>query len=562
MTGAAAHSALGNSIQSLPAGCLPPAEHLPDLVFALPELQYPPALNAARELLDRPIALGRGDRAVYLFGEHRVTYRDLARDVNRLGNALRALGVRPGDRVLLRIPDRPEQVVCMLALARIGAIAVPTYTLLRAADIAYRARDTEARAVIVDARFAGEVDQARGDLPHVRHYVALGARSGDDYLSYDALLAAHSAELAPAPTRRDDLALVLYTSGSTGEPKGCCISHSDLLAIADGFCTYQLPLQTDDVIAGQPPVAFSMGIGFFLSYPLRFGVPAVLMEDKKPPAMLQAIERYRVTILGAVPTYYNMLALAVDECRSDTSSLRDLRSAGETLSAAVAARVRDRLGVAVRDSMGSTESLHIICSTRYEDPVREGSCGRPIPGFEVVVRDPESFAEVPRGETGLLTFRGPTGIRYWRKPAVQANAVRNGWSILQDAVRMDEDGYLFYVGRQDDMIVTAGYNIAPAEVEAVLMRHPAVLESACVPAPDPAGARTQVVKAVVVLRAGISASPALACELQAFFKRHGAPHMYPRVVEFAETLPKTATGKIRRAALRSGRSTAAEASRA
>lgn len=540
----------GSSIQSIPASYLPPLEHLPDIVFALPELQYPLWLNATVEFVDRPIAQGWGDRPVYLFGERRITYQDLGRHVNRLGNALVGLGIRPGDRVLLRIPDRPEHAVCILALLKIGAIAVPTFRLLRSADILYRETDTEAVAVIADARFLDEVEKARPSFRFVRHCIAIGETGHAGYHDYDALLAAAGGSLAPAPTRRDDVALLLYTSGSTGEPKGCCESHSDLLAIADGFCNYQMPLLPGDVIAGQPPLAFSMGVGFFMSYPLRFGVPAVLMEEKKPEAMLRAIERHRVTIFGAVPTYYNMLALAAEGVRADTSSLRDLRSAGEALSPAIAARVLKRLGSPVRDSMGSTESLHIMSSTRHGEPIREGSCGRPIPGFQIVVRNPDTFEEMPRGEPGLLTFRGPTGTKYWRKPELQAKSVRNGWSILQDSVWMDEEGYLFYVGRQDDMIVTSGYNIAPTEVEGVLARHPAVLESACIPAPDRDGERSQVVKACIVLRDAAAASPGLASEIQVFFKQNGAPHMYPRIIEFVTSLPKTPTGKIRRSELR------------
>lgn len=539
------------TIQAIPASYLPPPEHRPDLVFALPELQYPLRLNAAAEFLDRSLERGWGERSVYLFGQDRITYRRLARDVNRLGNALVALGIGPGDRVLLRIPDRPEHVVCILALLKIGAVAVPTFTLLRAADIAYREVDAEAVALIADARFLEEVEKARPSFRFVRNCIAIGKAEHAGYLDYDRLLAGARDELSPAATLRDDMALLLYTSGSTGEPKGCCESHSDLLAIADGFCNYRMPIVASDVIAGQPPIAFSMGVGFFLSYPLRFGVPAVLMEDKKPEAMLRAIERHRVSILGAVPTYYNMLALAAEGVRTNVSSLRELRSAGEALTGPVAARVLERLGFPIRDSMGSTESLHIISSTRSGEPIREGSCGRPIPGFQIVVRDPDTFAEVPRGRPGLLTFRGPTGAKYWRKPEVQAKSVRNGWSILQDSVWMDEDNYLFYVGRQDDMIVTAGYNIAPTEVEAVLARHPAVLESACIAASDPDGDRTQVVKACIVLRQGAAASAGLAQEIQAFFKTNGAPHMYPRIVEFVPSLPKTATGKIRRSALRS-----------
>ena len=541
------------SVQSIPPGFLPPLEHRPTVIFALPEFQYPPHLNAAVEFLDRSLDKGWGERIVYMYGDRRISYRELARDVNRFGNALTDLGVRPGDRVLLRIPDRPEHVVALLALIKIGAIAVPTFTLLRAADLVYREQDAQAVAMIADARFLEEVEKARPAFQHVRRSISIGATDTAGYLDYDTLLAGASETLEPARTRRDDVALLLYTSGSTGKPKGCCESHSDLLAVADGFCNYIRPIKENDVIAGQPPVAFSMGVGVFLSYCLRFGVPAVLVEDKRAAEMLEVIERYRVTIFVAVPTFYNMLAIASEQSKRDTSSLRQLRSAGEMLTPAIAAKVVAQFGLPVREAMGSTESLHKIASFRHDETVRDGCFGRAIPGFEIVIRDPESFAELPRGEVGLLTFRGPTGTKYWRQPQVQANAVRDGWSMLQDAVRMDDDGYCYYIGRQDDMIVSSGYNIAPTEVESVLTLHPLVQECACVGAPDPDGQRSQVVKAVIVLRDGVTASSQLAVEIQSFFKNNGAPHAYPRVIEFVEALPKTPTGKIRRADLRTAR---------
>jgi 2-aminobenzoate-CoA ligase len=540
------------SIQAIPADFLPPLAHRPTRVFALPELNYPTRLNAAFAFLDRPIALGWGERAVYIDKDRRWTYRELARDANRLGNALLGLGVRPGDRVLLRLPDRIEQVVAILAILKIGAVAVPTFTLLRAPDLAYRARDTEAVAVIADGRFLDAIEEARPGFTHARLFIAVGATERAGYLDFHRLLDQGRDGLAAAPTRPDDLALILYTSGSTGTPKGCVQCHSDLLAIADGFCTYVMPIRPTDVIAGQPPIAFSMGIGFFLSYPLRFGVPAVLIEDKQPAILLEAIERHRVTILGAVPTFYNMLAKTAESEPHATATLRELRSAGEALTPAIAEAVRTRFGHPIRQAMGSTESLHIMASFRHDEPVREGSFGRAIPGFEIKVRDPESFEERPRDEPGILTFRGPTGAQYWRKPEIQAQAVRDGWSILQDIVCMDEAGYGRYIGRTDDMIVSAGYNIAPTEVEAVLAAHPSVLECACIGAADPEGRRTQVVKACIVLRPGLTASPELARQIQADFKARAAPHLYPRVIEFLPTLPKTPTGKVRRADLRNG----------
>jgi len=538
------------SIQAIPADFLPPVAHRPTLVFALPELNYPTRLNAAFEFLDRPIAQGWGERIVYIDKGRRWTYRDLASDANRLGNALLGLGVRPGDRVLLRLPDRIEQVVAILALIKIGAVAVPTFTLLRAPDLVYRAADTETVAVIADARFLDAIEEARPNFTHVRHFIAVGQADRPGYLDYQSLLEGGRDSLAAAPTRPDDLALILYTSGSTGTPKGCIEQHSDLLAIADGFCTHLMPLGTNDVIAGQPPIAFSMGVGFFLSYPLRFGVAAVLVEDKQPARMLDAIARHGVTIFGAVPTFFNMMAKTAEGQAGDFRTLRQMRSAGEALTPAIAEAVQARFGQPVRPAMGSTESLHIIASYHHDEPVRPNSFGRAVPGFEIKVRDPESFEERPRGEPGILTFRGPTGTKYWRKPDVQAKAVRQGWSILQDIMIMDEEGFGSYIGRTDDMIVSAGYNIAPTEVEGVLAAHPAVLECACVGAPDPEGARTQVVKACIVLRPGIAESPDLARQIQADFKARAAPHLYPRVIEFLPALPKTPTGKVRRADLR------------
>ena len=417
------------SVQTIPESYLPPIEHRPSVQFPLPQLHYPPAMNAAVELIDRPIARGWGDRPVYFFGERRITYRELARDVNRLGNALLGLGIRPGDRVMLRIPDRPEHVVSILALIKIGAIAVPTFTLLRAADLIYREQDSEAIALIVDSRLAEEVEKARPAFQHIRCFVSIGPQPAPGYLDYHRLLEEGRAELAAAATRPDDISMLLYTSGSTGKPKGCCQSHSDLLAVADGFGNYTMPFRETDVIAGQPPLAFSMGIGVLLSWPLRFGVPAVLAEEKQPAAQLEAIERYGVTVFAAVPTFYNMLANVAAEVRPMTSSIRQFRSAGEMLTPGIQAKVVEKFGIPVREAMGSTESLHMIATYGWDEPVREACFGRPIPGFEILVRDPDTLDELPRGETGLLSFRGPTGTKYWRTPEIQARSIHKGWSV-------------------------------------------------------------------------------------------------------------------------------------
>ncbi len=539
------------SVREILRGYLPESSTLPEQIYDLPELQYPTRLNAAEELVDGAIERGFGERVAFFFRDELITYAELQQQVNRVGNAFKDLGVQPGDRVLLRLPDRPELVYCVLALQKIGAVPVPTYTLSRAQDLIYRENDTEAKVVVADAGLLDEVEKARPGFRFAKRLVAVPSSTCPGYSSYEELVASAPSTLTAAGTGREDLALILYTSGSTGEPKGCWHTHADTLAIADSYARYCVQATPDDVFAGPPPIPFALGFGFFLVFPLRFGAAAVLADQKTPEVMLKAMERYGVTVFAAVATYYGMLLeqLVSEGIERFASDLRLLLCGGEPLAARVAGESERAFGLPLIQFLGTTEMLHNIVSYRADEPPRSGSFGHAVPGYQVAVRDPETFVEVPRGEPGLLTVRGPTGTKYWRKPEQQHKTVREGWNIVKDIVRMDEDGYLYYVARSDEMIVSAGYNIAPADVENVLLRHPAVLKVACIGAPDPEGRRSSVVKACVVLRSGHEPSDALVQELQEFFKANAPPFMYPRLVEFLPELPETLTGKIRRSEL-------------
>lgn len=538
--------------QEIPPAYLPADGALPTQRYDLPELAYPERLNAAGELIDGALARGFGDRVAFYCDTGVIIYRELARDARRVGNGLRRLGIRPGDRVLLRLPDGPDLVRWILALQLVGAVPVPTFTLARAADLVYRENDTEAVAVVAAAELVDEVEKARAGFRHARDLVAVPATDVPGYVSADDLLASSSDALDPAPTTRDDLALILYTSGSTGEPKGCWHTHADVLAIADSYARYCVRPTPDDVFAGPPPIPFALGFGFFLVFPLRFGAAAVLTAQKSPERMLRAVEEHGVTVLTGVSTYFGMLTeeIARSGHTARTARLRLLLCGGEPLPDRIARRCEETFGLQLVQFLGTTEHLHNIVSYAAGEAPRPGSFGRAVPGYEIVVRDPATFAEVPPGSPGLLTVRGPTGTKYWRKPEQQDEAVRDGWCVVKDIVSRDEDGYLYYISRSDEMIVSSGYNIAPADVESVLLRHPAVLRVACIGAPDPTGRRSTVVKACVVPRPGYEPSDALVVELQEFFKANAQPSMYPRLVEFLSELPVTMTGKVRRADLR------------
>jgi 2-aminobenzoate-CoA ligase len=529
---------------------LPPRALWPERLYTLPELQYPEVLNLAAELVDVHVAAGRGEDVALVGGRERLTYAQLQSRINRAGHALLSLGVRPGARVLVRFPNRPEMVAVWLAIQKIGAVGVSTMPMLRARELAYIIGDAEPVACIVDSGLVDELARAWPQLAGKPRPLVWGPADGDAQVPWEPfedLVAAAPPVLDAHPTPRDELALIAYTSGSTGVPKGACHSPSDMLASADSYARYVIRPTRADVFGGHPTLAFTYGLGGLLVFPFRFGARSVLLDAFTPEGLLALIARERITVLFCAATTYRLLTRVERfEARYDLSSLRLAVSAGEPLPRPVAEEWMARTGVDVIDSLGSTEMFQVFVCQR-PGAIRPGATGLAVPGYEVRIVD-DRLEEVPRGTPGLLAVRGPTGCRYWRKPERQREYVRGGWNIPNDICVQDEDGYVWYQCRNDDLIICAGYNIAGPEIEAVLLEHPAVLDVAVVASPD--RVKGHVPKAFVVLKPGIAGDERLASALQDHVKKELAAFKYPRRVEFVTALPRTETGKIRRGELR------------
>jgi 2-aminobenzoate-CoA ligase len=531
-------------------GLLPPRELWPERIYTLPEVRYPDVLNVSVELVDAHVAARRGDTMALVGAGQRLTYAALQARVNQAGNALVSLGVGPGDRVLLRFPNRPEMVAIWLAIQRIGAVGVSTMPMLRARELAGIIDDAEPVACVVAADLLDEIVRAWPQLACRPRLLVWGDLTTDPGLAWQPFhdLAAQASPVLEAhATPRDEPAIIAYTSGSTGVPKGACHSASDMLASADTYARHVIRPTSADVFGGHPTLAFTYGLGGLLVFPLRFGASTVLLEAFTPEALLDLVARERITVLFCAATTYRML-MQVDgfESRFDLSSLRLAVSAGEPLPRPVADEWMRRTDIDVIDSLGSTEMFQVFVCQR-PGAIKPGATGLAVPGYEVRVVD-ERLADVPRGTPGLLAVRGPTGCRYWRKPERQAEYVRDGWNIPNDICVQDADGYIWYQCRNDDLIICAGHNIAGPEIEAVLLEHPAVLEVAVVASPDPV--KGQVPKAYVVLKPGVEGDETLAAAMQEHVRRELAAFKYPRRLEFVSSLPRTETGKIRRGELR------------
>ncbi|GAB3474853.1 AMP-binding protein [Nocardiopsis coralliicola] len=529
---------------------LPPAEEWPELEFTRPELAYPDRLNCAAELLDAAIDRYGGDRPC-IRGENpeaEWSYAGLRARADRIARMLAEdMGLQPGNRVLLRGPNAPMLAACWLGILKAGGVVVTVLPLLRTEELEGVLRSGRISHALCDARFAGELDAAAeraaaaGTAVQIRRY-GDGADGDPAVLAEDAA-AAGGPPFPAVPTAADDVALIAYTSGTTGRPKGCVHFHRDVLAIADTFSAHVLQPRSDDLFAGSPPFAFTFGLGGLLVFPLRAGAATLLLEKAGPEALAGAVARHRATVVFTAPTAYRaMLQL---EPAPDTSSLRRCVSAGEHLPAAVWHDWHKATGVKLIDGIGATEMLHIFISAA-DGAIRPGATGRPVPGFRAAVLGGDG-RPVPDGQPGRLAVRGPVGCRYLADDR-QRRYVQDGWNITGDTYVRDAEGYFWYRSRSDDIIVTAGYNVAALEVEEVLMRAPGVAEAAVVGTPDPD--RGQIVKAVVVPAPGASATPAAAEELKAFVAEHLARYKTPRRVEFAAELPRTETGKLQRFRLR------------
>ena len=516
---------------------LPPAGQQPDFRFDLPELQYPERLNAAVELIDRhdrdALAL-LNDSGRWTYGE----MRDLSDRIARL--LAEEEGLVPGERVLLRGPNNAMLFACWLGVLKAGGVVVATMPMLRGGEVATILERARISHAIVDSRTLDDFRAGADRAGTLRSQLSYDGDSGTGEL--ERRLAAVAPGFRPVDTFRDDVALVAFTSGTTGRPKGCVHYHRDVLASADSFARHLLAPRAGDRWACSAPIAFTFGLGMLLTFPWRFGGTAVTIETPGPKPLLEAVQRHRVTTLATAPTAYKaMLAMLGDH---DIASLRSCVSAGEHLPAATWHAWRDATGLAIVDGIGATEMMHIFISAAGDD-IRPGATGKAVPGYVATVLG-ENDAPLATG-TGRLAVKGPTGCRYF-DDARQLDYVIGGWNVTGDTYRRDEDGYFWYVARSDDMIVSSGYNIAAPEVENALYGHAAVQECAVIGAP--CEERGQQVKAFVVPAPGHAPGPDLAKALQDHVKAAIAPYKYPRQIEFVDALPKTATGKLQRYALR------------
>jgi len=521
---------------------LPPREQWPEFIYDLPELQYPDRINAATTLLDGAIANGWGQRIAFRApGGLRWTYADLLAQANRIARVLvEDLAVVPGNRVLLRGPNNPQMAACWLAVLKAGAIAVATMPLLRARELADIVTKAEVSHALCDARLVDELVAARPACPTL-HTVALFGTPVPG--SVDALAAGKPATFDDVATAADDTALIAFTSGTTGTPKGTMHFHRDILASCDCWPRSTLKATKDDVFTGSPPLAFTFGLGGLVLFPLRVGATALLLERTAPELLLPAIAEHRVTILLTAPTSYR--AMAAQAGAHDLSSLRHCVSAGEALPAATRALWKAATGIEMIDGIGATEMLHIFIS-HDEASARAGATGKPVPGYRACVMD-DAGRPLPPGQVGRLAVKGPTGCRYLADDR-QLQYVKDGWNYTGDAYLVDADGYFVFQARTDDMIVSAGYNIGGPEVEAALLLHPAVAECGVVGVPD--DERGQIVKAFVTLKPGYAGDDAMTKTLQDFVKATIAPYKYPRAIEFMSSPPRTETGKLQRFRLR------------
>ncbi|WP_373991116.1 AMP-binding protein [Duganella sp. BuS-21] len=523
---------------------LPPPELWPELCFDLPELHYPLRLNCVEQLL----ASAREDGArVALRGAHGDwTYAQLLAQVDRIAHVLRGpMRLEAGNRVLLRGANTPMMAACILAVIKAGLIAVPTMPLLRARELGAIAGKAQVNAVLCADGLRAELEATL--LPEAARANTLwfgGADTGAGAASLEALMAAQPTRFDAIDTAADDVCLISFTSGTTGVPKGTMHFHRDVMVICDCFPRSVLQSERSDVFIGTPPLAFTFGLGGLLLFPLRVGATAVLLEKLTPETLLKAIETYRATVCFTAPTFYRQMAALAPQF--DLASLRKTVSAGEALPLATRESWRKATGLVMIDGIGATELLHIFISAAG-DQVRPGATGKPVPGYQACILDLDGKPVGP-GVIGRLAVKGPTGCRYLDDER-QRDYVLDGWNLTGDAYEMDADGYFYYRSRTDDMIISAGYNIAGPEVEDVLLRHPAVAECGVIGKPDEE--RGQIVAAHVVLRAGVEATPELAAQLQEFVKSQIAPYKYPRSVKFMEALPRTETGKLQRFKLRS-----------
>lgn len=524
-------------IDRFAADHLPPRHDWPELLFALPELQYPERLNCANAFLDEMLAQGFAEKIAIYSATDNWTYARLNETVNQIAHVLvEDMHLVTGNRVLLRGANNPMMAACILAVWKVGCIAVPTMPLLRAKELSVIIDKAQISAALCSSVLREELDLAREMSPVLKQ---LRYFHSQDEQGIECLMKSKSSRFTAVDTHAEDVCLISFTSGTTGKPKGTMHFHRDVLAICDCFPRSILQSSVEDIFIGTPPLAFTFGLGGLLLFPLRIGASTVLLEKLTPETLLKAIDQYHATICFTAPTFYRQMLPLVGQV--SLKSLQKTVSAGEALPAATRESWQAATGLKMIDGIGATEMLHIFISASGDD-ARSGATGKAIPGYQACVLDADGNP-APVGVVGRLAVKGPTGCRYLDDER-QKNYVYQGWNLTGDAYELDAEGYFHYRARTDDMIITAGYNVAGPEVEEILLKHPAVAECAVVGLPDEE--RGQIVKAFIVVRDSHTASDELIKDIQSFVKSNVAPYKYPRAIEFRDALPRTETGKVQR----------------
>ncbi len=520
---------------------LPPRSQWPEFLFELPELQYPARMNCATELLDKPVTRGHGHRVALRSAEGDCSYTQLFTQANRLAHVLvREMGVKPGNRVLLRGPNNPMMAACWFAVMKAGGVCVATMPLLRAKELTEIITKAQISHALCDRHLNTDLKAA---LPHCPTLQNVKYWYDDAPDSLDSLSLKQPLTFTNVPTAADDVALIAFTSGTTGKPKGTMHFHRDVVAMSDCFPRSILKAHKDDIFCGTPPLAFTFGLGGLLCFPLRVGASSVLVEKHTPETLLETIQRFKATVCFTSPVMLRGMAGLADQF--DLRSLKRCVSAGEALPDATRQQFKQATGIEVIDGIGSTEMIHIFISHTPER-VHRGATGYALPGYRATVLGEDGRPCAP-GKIGRLAVKGPTGCRYLADER-QLDYVQNGWNVTGDAYLTDEDGYFYYQARTDDMIISAGYNIAGPEVESALLVHEAVAECGVAGWPDEE--RGTIVKAFVVLKSGNEANEQMRRALQEHVKQTIAPYKYPRAIDFVDSLPRTETGKLQRFKLR------------
>ena len=509
-------------------------------------MTFAPNFNVAVSFIDRNLDEGRGDKTIIrMVGGGEVTFSELAENVNRAGNVLAGLGIAPGDRVLMVVKDCPEFYYLFWGAIKAGIVPVPINTLLRARDYRFTIEDSGCAGVVYSPEFAGEVEPA---LDAASHKPAEIFRTQGDGKTLSARMAGVSMELDAAPAKAEDDCFWLYSSGTTGTPKGAVHAHRDMVVTSEHYGVRTLGVREDDTCFSAAKLFFAYGLGNAMTVPLWVGATAVLLPDRPTPDnVFDVIATYRPTVFYGVPTLYAAQLKVLESETPDLASLRVCVSAGEALPADIFRRWREKTGTAILDGIGSTEALHIFISNTLDD-IKPGTSGRIVPGYQARIMG-ENGKEVPPGDSGRLMIRGEsTAGYYWSNPEKTAETMVDGWLNTGDTYIQDDDGYYHYGGRNDDMLKVGGIWCSPFEIEARLIEHPKVLEAAVVGRADD----DDLVKpeAFVVLNDPADAGDGMARSLKEHCKESLAKYKYPRWFNFVEALPKTATGKIQRFKLR------------